>query len=196
MRRPSPARRVTRLLPFRIAPRGRTGWQRDETGVSAVEFAFIAPVMVMIYFACIELSTMMMADRRVTNAASTLGDLVARDIVVDNAELTDIFAATDMIFQPSSGAQARMRVSCIYDDAGVAKVRWSDARGVGISAYTNNQTVSIPAGILPSGGSIIMAETSFDYRSSIGYFIQTDKTLSDVFFLRPRRTDEVLRDRS
>lgn len=169
---------------------------KNTSGISAVEFAFIAPVIVLIYFACIELSMLMIADRKVTSATSTLGDLVARDMTITNGDLTDIYAATDMIFQPNVGTQARMRISSLYDDGGIAKVRWSDARGTGISAYPADQIITIPAGVMPPGGTLIMSEVSYDHSSSVGYFIKTKKTLGDVFYLRPRRTNEVLRDRS
>lgn len=169
---------------------------RDRRGISAIEFAFIAPVMALVYFGCIELSMMMIADRKVTNAASSLGDLVARDTVVTNADLTDIYAAIDMIFEPSAGTKARIRISSLYEDAGDVKVRWSDARGTGIAAFTDDQKVTVPSGVVPTGGSVIMAEVEFDYESAVGFVISTKKSLSDTFYLKPRRGDEVSRDRS
>ena len=56
---------------------------RDEDGISAVEFALIAPLMAMIYFGCIELSLMMTLDRKVTGATAALGDLTSRASSVD-----------------------------------------------------------------------------------------------------------------
>ena len=169
---------------------------RDSRGISAIEFAFIAPVMALIYFGCIELSMMMIADRKVTNAASSLGDLVARDTVVTNDDLTDIYAAIDMVFEPNDGNEARIRVSSLYEDSGDVKVAWSDARGTGLSAYAEDQIVTVPAGVVPTGATVIMAEVSFDYESAVGYVISTKKTLSDTFYLKPRRGNEVTRDRS
>jgi len=169
---------------------------RDRRGISAVEFAFIAPVMALVYFGCIELSMMMIADRKVTNAASSLGDLVARDTVVTNDDLTDIYAAIDMIFEPNEGTDARIRVSSLYEDSGDVKVAWSDARGTGLTAYAEDQVITVPAGVLPTGGTVIMAEVEFDYESAVGYVISTKKTLSDTFYLKPRRGTEVTRNRS
>ena len=169
---------------------------RDRRGISAIEFAFIAPVMALVYFGCIELSMMMIADRKVTNAASSLGDLVARDTEVTNADLTDIYAAIDMIFEPSSGTEARIRVTSLYEDSGDVKVRWSDARGTGITAFSEDQTVTVPSGLIPTGGTVIMAEVQFDYESAIGFVISTKKTLTDTFYLKPRRGNEVKRNRS
>ena len=48
----------------RLKWRGIQGLHYNEKGVSAVEFALIAPLMVLIYFGCIELSFLMRMDRR------------------------------------------------------------------------------------------------------------------------------------
>ncbi|WP_018148591.1 TadE/TadG family type IV pilus assembly protein [Henriciella marina] len=163
-----------------------------DRGVSAIEFALIAPVMILIYFACIELSFMMVLDRKVTSSASSLGDLVARAATVNDDEMDDIFEATRMIFQPNPISDARMRVSSLYDDDGTTKVAWSEGRNM--TPYTDDATISVPAGIVPEDGSVIFAEVEYDYDSALGYFFTTTKTLSDEFYLRPRRTDRVARE--
>ncbi|MDG1826570.1 MAG: pilus assembly protein [Henriciella sp.] len=178
----------------RYSPRNIRGLLRAKDGISAVEFALIAPLMMLIYFACIELSLMMVLDRKVTTSTATLGDLTARAAVVTDDDLDDIFQATRMIFQPNDVKVARMRISSIYDDDGVNKVAWSD--GCGLSSYPEDQSVTIPNGLVPSGGSIIMAEIEYDYNSVLGYFFTTTQTLTDEFYLRPRRVDFVDRLRN
>ncbi len=167
---------------------------RARDGISAVEFALIAPLMMLIYFACIELSFMMILDRKITTSTSTLGDLTARVSIVTNDELTDIFEATRMILQPNDIVVARMRVSSLYDDNGTVKVAWSDARN--LTAYTEQQTITVPANLVPSGGSVIFAEIEYDFNSPLGYFFSSSRTLKDQFYMRPRRVDFVTRDRS
>lgn len=179
---------MMRRLKHRLA-----GLRLAERGVSAIEFALIAPVMILIYFACIELSFMMVLDRKVTSSASALGDLTARAASVNDAELSDIFQATRMIFQPNPINQARLRVTSLYDDDGTVRVAWSDAYN--LTAYTEDATIPVPEGIVPSGGSVIYAEVEYDYQSTLGYFFTTSKTLSDEFYLRPRRSDRVTRER-
>ncbi len=161
----------------------------DRRGVSAVEFALILPVLALLYMGSIEVSFMMMADRKVTNSASALGDLVARGTTIQKAEMDNIFDSAEAIFQPYEGGQAKMRVSSLVEDKGKAKVAWS--RGKNMGARGTGSTVTVPDGILPPGGSIIYAEVGFDYSSSLGFFVQGKKNLNEEFFLRPRRVDEV-----
>ena len=167
------------------------GFIRAKDGISAVEFALIAPVMMLIYFACIELSLMMVLDRKVTTSSATLGDLTARTSEISNDDLDDIFQATRMIFQPNDITAARMRITSLVDDDGTARVAWSDSCNT--SSYTVGDAVTIPNNLLPSGGSVIFAEIEYDYDSALGYFFTTSKTLEDGFFLRPRRVDFITR---
>ena len=166
---------------------------RDEDGISAVEFALVAPFMALLYFGCIELSLMMQTDRRVTSAASTMGDLVARAATMTDDDVDDVFEASRMIFQPSPIENARLRFSSLTSTNGAITVSWSDAndswtpRAVG-------ESIAVPENLVPDGGSVIFAEVEFDYSSSIGFFIQNTRTLTDEFYLRPRRVNEVVRE--
>jgi Flp pilus assembly protein TadG len=57
------------------------GWisrfARDRRGVSAVEFAFIAPVMIGLYLGCAEISDGVAADRKVSLVAGALSNLTS-----------------------------------------------------------------------------------------------------------------------
>ena len=176
----------------KIASRLRI-YPAETKGISAVEFALIAPVMVLIYFACIELSLMMVLDRKVTSASAAMGDLVARAAIVDDDELRDIFAATRMILEPNPIEDARLRISSLYDDDGTVRVAWSDAQN--LRRYDEDEVIDVPVNLLPEDGSVIYAEVEYDYESRLGYFITTKKTLRDEFYLRPRRVAHVARVR-
>ena len=162
-------------------------------GISAIEFALIAPLMVLIYFACIELSLMMVLDRKVTSAAASLGDLVARAAVLDDDDLDDVIQATRMIMEPNPVEDARIRVSSLYDDDGTIRVAWSDAQN--LQEYEEDTEIEIPEDLVPEDGSVIYAEVEYDYESQVGYFITTKKVIRDEFFLRPRRVSHVARVR-
>ena len=166
---------------------------KSEDGVSAVEFALIAPLMATIYFGCIELSIMMTLDRKVTGATAALGDLTARASSISDADLDDIIQATRMVMQPNDITVARIRISSLYEDGGDVRVAWSD--GCYILARVVDADVTIPPYLNPSDVTLIMAEIEYDYNSNIGYFFSSTKTLSDTFYLRPRRVDSISRDR-
>ena len=179
---------------FGLSKSRKRNLAKSEDGISAVEFALIAPLMAIIYFGCIELSIMMTLDRKVTGATAALGDLTARASSVSNDELSDIIEASRMVMQPNEMTGARIRITSLYEDDGDAKVAWSD--GCNLTAYADDQEITIPANLMPEDGTLIMAEIEYDYNSNIGYFFSSSKQLSDTFYLRPRRVDEITRDRS
>jgi len=166
---------------------------RDEDGISAVEFALVAPFMALLYFGCIELSLMMQTDRRVTSAASTMGDLVARASTLTDDDIEEVFQASRMIMEPSPMANARLRISSLVSEDGSITVDWSDANE-NWTARSVGEAVTVPDNLVPDGGSVIFAEVEFDYSSQIGYFIDNTRTLTDEFYLRPRRVNVVERN--
>ncbi len=165
----------------------------DRSGVSAIEFAIIAPVLMLFYFACVEISMLLTVDRKVTNVASAVGDLVAQDDMVDSAEMLNIFNAAKAIMEPYPSGGVRMRVTSLQmQPDNSVRVRWS--RGKGMGAMACGATVAVPAGILTPGQSVVMAEVATDYSSPIGQFVTSSYVLDDTFYLRPRRSVEVAFD--
>lgn len=166
--------------------------RHNRAGVAAVEFALLLPLMALIYFGAVESSLMLQVDRKVTKSASTLGDLVSREASVSDAEMTDIFDASRLIFQPFSNSDARLRVSSLVVDetTGVVKVDWSDVSG-SWTPLTVGTVVTPPADLVPSSGSLILAEVELPYASKIGYVVNFSYTLNDSFYIRPRQVDAV-----
>jgi len=167
-----------------------TLFAREERGVSAIEFALIAPAMVAILLGTIEVNLLLTADRKVTQAASAIADLVAQDDVITADEMTDIFTAASTILTPYNAQPLKMRVTSVtMNEDGNVEVAWSQAKGM--TARSPGSSVSTPAGILQANTSIIMAEVTYDYSSLVGSFVTTNVQLDDIFYLRPRRSKEV-----
>jgi Flp pilus assembly protein TadG len=143
---------VLKRLNPRLKWRGIKGIRYNEDGVSAVEFALIAPLMVLLFLGCIELSFMMRADRRVTTTSASLGDLTARLATVSDADMGQMFAASSILMQPLEIDDTRLRITSIVDTGnGIPAVDWSDASD-NWSPRAPGSSVAIPAGIVPSPG--------------------------------------------
>lgn len=182
---------LSRLNP-RLKWRGVRGIRYNQEGVSAVEFALIAPLLIFIYLGAVELSLLMRVDRRVTSTTASLGDLTARLATVTDDDMKEMFAAAEVMMQPYEAQSATMRITSIVDKGdGKPVVEWSDAYKM--AAYSKGAKVTVPNGIISSPGSIILSEVVYEYDSQIGGFINTTKTIKDEFYLRPRRVDEIAR---
>lgn len=163
---------------------------RDRRGVSAVEFALIAPIMIGFYFGLAEICQGYMADRRTSHAASMVGDLVAQADAVTAADVTDIFQIGALIMRPFPTDELQMRVSSIMrGNDGVARVLWS--RGSGMTSRPVDEVVTVPDGLIDNGESLILAESAYDYDSPIDYLIPTVTHFTHTFYLRPRSVEMV-----
>ena len=167
-----------------------TRFRGDRRGLSAVEFALIAPLMIGFYFGLAEFCQGYMAQKRLGHTASAVGDLVAQTDAVTKDQLDDIIAIGGLIMKPFSSTSLTTRISSVTRDAnGVAKIDWS--RGSGVTAYTPGATVTVPADLIAKDQSLVMAETTYVYASPIKYLMPAATTFSSVFYLRPRRVEKV-----
>ncbi|MBY0422864.1 MAG: pilus assembly protein, partial [Parvularculaceae bacterium] len=87
------------------------------SGVAALEFALIAPVMIFLFFAIVEGSDALTESRRASLAANTLADLVAQESQITAADATQLFNGVSQIMNKSPGAVTIRLVSVVFDTA-------------------------------------------------------------------------------
>ena len=168
-------------------------FKRDRDGVSAVEFAIIAPFMILLYLGAAEASLALSIDRKVTSAASALADLVAQDDVVTDQEMNDIMSAGAAILGPFRAAPLEMRITAAFMEGdGDIVVRWSDADGM--APYAEGSSISVPTGILDPNRSVIVVEVEYKYETVFSQLGVSSFDIAEVFYLRPRATLLVGRD--
>ena len=170
-------------------------FRRDRRGVSAVEFALIAPFLVAAYFGLAELAQAMMAQRRVSHAASAVGDLVGQSDSITNAQKDDIFAAATNIVSPFSTTSLKLRITSITGNVnGLPKVDWSDSyQGFATLAHCD-PVPGFPAGLITAKDeNVIMAEATYTYTSMVAKIKPGGFSFSEKFYLRPRKVARVSR---
>ncbi|HEY5072828.1 MAG TPA: TadE/TadG family type IV pilus assembly protein [Caulobacteraceae bacterium] len=163
---------------------------RDVSAVAAIEFAFIAPVLIIMYFGLAEMTEAMIAQRRVAHTASTVGDLVAQSSTMTPSEISDIFTVGQAIVAPFPIAPLEMRVSSVTTDASdKATVDWSE--GSGMAPLAKGSTVVMPATAMSASQSVVMSEVQYVYTSPVNYFLTSPITFSNVYYLHPRISNQV-----
>lgn len=164
----------------------------DDKGVSAVEFALVAPLMIMFYFGAAEFSNAMIADRKVTNVAAATADLIAQAEAVDDEDIADVFGAAASIMAPYSAVPLQIVVTSVIADAqGNPVVDWSDAFHA--SPRAEGSAAELPPGLFAGGGSVIMCEVVYAFQSPFGRYMAGGMTVRDRFFTKPRRAAVVER---
>ena len=162
---------------------------KDLRGAAAAEFAFVAPVMLLMYFGMAEMTQGMMASRRAHHVASTIGDLVTQSPSMNQASLDDVFLIGDAIIKPFPTGTLSMRITSFKADAGnTPQVVWSKTKG-SYAPLTGQGT--LPAGLLTAGESVVVAESKYTYTSPIQATLPEPITFQASYYLKPRKSKEV-----
>lgn len=170
----------------------------ESHGVSAVEFALVAPLMISLYLGCVGISDGVAVDRKVSLIAGTLANLTAScsesnsssggcpNNDISTSEMSNIFAAASAIMTPYSSSPMKMTLSCIaIASDGTVTVPWSEASG-GAAKLTTFTFDSSDSVLKVNGTQLIYAQVSYDYTPIVGTSFIPQLTLSDHMFMSPR----------
>jgi Flp pilus assembly protein TadG len=168
--------------------------RKDQSGVAAIEFAMIVPIMVMLFFGSVEFSQAMTVDRRVAQIASSTADLVAQYDTISNAQVDNIFLTVTALMEPYPTGTLKIWVANLQRvNANTPTVTWSRPHNGASAPGTGPYGGTVPAGILDNpttGGTscVILAEVVYDFTPAVAYFLTSSVTLSERFYLKPRRS--------
>jgi Flp pilus assembly protein TadG len=166
---------------------------RDTSGLAAVEFAMIVPLMLVMFFGTIEISNGVAADRKVSIIAQSISDLTSRYTSVNDTDLTNFRAIAVAILTPYGATDLKTTITEAYIDpvAEVARSQWSK----GDAARAFKSVVPVPAALIArdannkiiAGQYLIFSEVSYVYKPVIGYVMnKLGVTLTDQTYTRPR----------
>jgi len=179
--------RMTKLL---------RSFKRDREGASAVEFAILAPLLITLYFGCVELTDGIAADRKVTLTAGALANLTSQSQTITVDGMTNILNASAAIIKPYSVGNLAATITCLKIDAdGNAKVKWSAT--LNGTARADGASVTLPSAALAvPNSSLVWSEVNYNYTPVVGYTITGTLTLSDQMFMSPRVSPPVYNSKS
>jgi Flp pilus assembly protein TadG len=103
-------------------------FRRQEDGVAAIEFGFIASLLLLLMLGVIDISNAVTINWKMTQLNRTVSDLTSQMRQVTPADLNSIFAASAATMRPLQGGnRPEIVVSSVVIDAGrVARVCWSE----------------------------------------------------------------------
>lgn len=160
----------------------------DRRGVSAVEFALIAPIMILFYFGLAEFCQAFMAQKRMGRTAAAVADLVTQQDQVTRADVADVFEMGDLMMRPFSAAPLSQRATAVTRQAsGRVEVDWSLGQGMA----PRRGEVTLPDGLIAAGESLVMTEITYDYESPFSDLLPGMTRFSHTYYLRPRKVDQV-----
>lgn len=169
---------------------------KDSSGVGAVEFALIVPVLLLLYLGAFELTLGLNVASRATSTAGAIADIVARQDKSFNktflATMPDVAAA---IFAPKPTTGFSMKITGIQVDSSLnAKVAWSWAQD-GSKPYGAGTAVTLPSSMAAASTSFVHVEFAIPYKL-ITYLPGLNASVSNITISRDyyyrQRTNEAV----
>ena len=169
----------------------RTLW-RDRRGITSIEFALTAPILVFLFTALAETGAFLLLHVKLQHATVSVADLITRDERVNEATVADLFEAVPEIMSPFSlGADGVVVVSAVGRlGTQDPQVLWQ-RRGAGPLIRASEigiagDTVTPPNGIpLRADETVVVAELFFNYEPLIFPFFEPQE-ITKLAFYRPR----------
>ena len=159
----------------------------NNSGVAAVEFAMIIPLMAAMLLGTNEFATGVAIDRKVTIMARTLSDLTSQNTEVTDAKLTNFFNAGKSIMTPYPSTPVQGTITELYINPTTlkARVQWSQ----GSAPHAAGDIIDIPDALKIGGTYLIFSEVKYKYVPSVAWFLNKANgiTLSDLSYTRPRQ---------
>lgn len=136
---------------------------RDRQGVGGVEFAILAPMLIVLYLMAFELTMGLSVVKKTSMASSTIADLVARQETVNKAFLATMTDVSGAVFVPYASNDLVIKVSGIKIDAAKSpKVIWSWSN-TGVAPYAVGTVPPVPADMLAADTFLVRSEVSVSH---------------------------------
>lgn len=175
-------------------------FRHEVAGVAALEFAIIAPIMILLFFGTIEISTAVAVNRKISRVSSTLGDLITQSQTLTESDLTDIMEISGDVMKPYDHT-LNITITGIWISNGIAKVVWSrekegaNAVKVG-TTHPANSVYTVPSQIKTDNTFLVSAKVETTHTPIVGFVSyganntiarDTDGIdMEEEIFLRPR----------
>lgn len=184
---------IQTLVPASFLGRLRS-FRKDNRGVAALEFAIIAPILILLFLGTIEISLAISVDRKISRVSSAVADLVTQheDQNFDTDYLNAMANIADRIMYPYDD-ELRISLAGIQIINNQPRVVWSWAKNTSKVAVGSSYTV--PASIREDGTYLLAAKVETDHEPAFKFvnfengklsFDTAAIELGEEMFLRPR----------
>ena len=164
----------------------------DDRGVGAVEFAFVAPILVVMYIGAVEMSLALAVDTKVSRAGNITLDLITQGTTTSRAELSAMNDVAESVLAPynATGVELKYTAIKVSEDGTTATVQWSWGN-VTLKPYAQGTVVTIPDSLMVADAYYVRGEIEMTHNfiTSIKFTPSPSATsldLHETYYMRPR----------
>ncbi|MDG4892032.1 MULTISPECIES: TadE/TadG family type IV pilus assembly protein [unclassified Mesorhizobium] len=180
---------------------------RDRRGVAAIEFAFIVPVLLIMYFITMEASQAIETSKKVSRIGSMVADLVTQQQTVVKADLDAMMQIGTSTLQPYNRSLPTIIITGIQiTDEASPKVQVAWSRKLVGTTYSadaaKGSITTVPSTLNIRNTFLVRVESDLGYKPIITWSASNSQTLgltsafnnismSETYYLRPRRSPTI-----
>jgi Flp pilus assembly protein TadG len=154
----------------------------------------VFPILLGLFLGVSEFSEALTVSRRLDVAAYMAADLVARQQSVTADDLNGVKAMIDEAVKPFPLTGMGLVVTSVTADKdNVTTVAWSQALGTGASAHTAGAAIKLPDGLTFSNTAVVLAEVTYQFRSTLSTLIVGSVPLKSEAYQVPRYSAQVVK---
>ena len=168
--------------------------RRDDSGIAAIEFAVIAPLLLLMLFGITDVANYFAVDRKVSQIAQTVSDLTSRYTAVQETDVSNFFIIAGAMVTPYDKNQLKSTIHQLYLDPNTktAKVVWSR----GSVPLAKNAVYPVPTALVAKDSSgnwlanqyLIVGDVNYRYVPTIGWVVsKAGVTATEIAFTKPRQ---------
>ena len=163
-------------------------------GIAAIEFAFIAPVMLVMLLGAVEVTRAIAIDRRLTMVTATVADLVSREEQLTSPDITAIYDIVAQVMSPFETAPLSISIIPVKSRNG-ATVVYAASQNVpsfnSATQFGRCDPMPVAAGLVDSAAdasdSVILVRASYAYSPLFVGMILNNARWEEQSFAKPRR---------
>lgn len=166
--------------------------EKEESGLAAIEFALLAPLLISMYFGLAEVASAVAVNRTVSHSANVVGDLASQVTNIDKDDMQDVMTATLRVLEIAEPNSISIKIDSISrDSAGKDTMVGQATLNAGAAALPAFNSAKVDKTLLNENAGIIVARVAYKYKPFNGAFLDSTVTMSDTFILKPRRSNVV-----
>lgn len=178
----------------------------DNSGVASIEFVLTFPLLIMLFFACIEIYGHFHAVRKLSNVTASIADIVAQTRSISEDQLNALSPLTSILMAPLDATQIKYTITNVRqaDADDDPTVVWEHAQPVGstpgettLGGPSSNgngscQDYDNAAGkTFPPNQDVIFVKVTYTYESIFSSYISGPTEYNDTMLAVPRASRSV-----
>ena len=168
----------------------------DDRGVSAVEFALIFPVMLLLLAGMLETNEALTVHRKLQQVSSTVSDLIAQQGLMTQAQVDLTLSGAASMLAPYDTTDLKIVLSVINVSATKQTVAWSRGYHTGAELAGSPAGFEVPAALVVPGIQIVAVKVDYNFVTAFSnlfeaFFGRKGYAMEDTMYERPRLGDNV-----